>query len=238
MSRRRSPPRRPQGRGFPRASSPRFAGRVHRGSCSCYNYHMAATSIPTLERRLRELLREHSVTRGDFTLASGRRSTFYIDARRTTMSGEGLVVIGALGLARLTARGWAPDLVGGLTLGADPVAYAVAAAARAEGMPLDAFSVRKQAKAHGTGKRIEGCFRPGAAVVVVEDVITTGRSAAEAIAAVTAEGGRDIGAALADGTPAAGESPPSDAGVVLIAGGGREADVVALLPQLSVAPGI
>src|SRR5206468_101574 len=83
-------------------------------------------------------------------------------------SGEGLVVIGALGLARLTARGWAPDLVGGLTLGADPVAYAVAAAARAQGMPLDAFSVRKQAKAHGTGKRIEGCFSPGAAVVVVD----------------------------------------------------------------------
>jgi len=154
---------------------------------------MSATSIATLERRLRELLRERSVTRGDFTLASGRRATFYIDARRTTMSGEGLVVIGALGLARLTARGWAPDLVGGLTLGADPVAYAVAAAARAQGMPLDAFSVRKEAKAHGTGKRIEGCFRPGAAVVVVEDVITTGHSVAEAITAVTAEGGRVLG---------------------------------------------
>src|SRR6266576_606665 len=173
MSRRRSPPRRPPGRGCSRRSSAQFAGKVHSSSCYCYYYHMAATSIPTLERRLRELLREHSVTRGDFTLASGRRSTFYIDARRTTMSGEGLVVIGALGLARLTARGWAPDLVGGLTLGADPVAYAVAAAARAQGMPLDAFSVRKQAKAHGTGKRIEGCFRPGAAV--------------------TAEGGRVLG---------------------------------------------
>ena len=154
---------------------------------------MASTSIPALERRLRDLLQERSVTRGEFTLASGRRSTFYIDARRTTMSGEGLVVIGALGLARLTARGWAPDLVGGLTLGADPVAYALAAAARAQGLPLDAFSVRKQAKAHGTGKRIEGCFRPDAAVVVVEDVITTGHSAAEAIAAVTAEGGRVLG---------------------------------------------
>src|SRR3989441_7128230 len=169
MSRRRSPPRRPPSRGCSTRSSAQFAGEVHSSSCYCYYYHMAATSIPTLERRLRELLREHSVPRGDFTLASGRRSTFYIDARRTTMSGEGLVVIGALGLARLTARGWAPDLVGGLTLGADPVAYAVAAAARAQGMSLDAFSVRKQAKAHGTGKRIEGCFRPGAAVVVVED---------------------------------------------------------------------
>src|SRR6266576_2737841 len=174
MSRRRSPPRRPPGRGCSRRSSAQFAGKVHSSSCYCYYSHMAATSIPTLERRLRELLREHSVTRGDFTLASGRRSTFYIDAR-------------------LTARGWAPDLVGGLTLGADPIAYAVAAAARAQGMPLDAFSVRKQAKAHGTGKRIEGCFRPGAAVVVVEDVITTGHSAAEAIAAVTSEGGRVLG---------------------------------------------
>lgn len=146
-----------------------------------------------LQQRLCDLLRERSVTRGDFILASGRRSSFYIDARRTTMSAEGLAVIGSLGLARLAARGWAPDLVGGLTLGADPVAYALAVAARAEGRSLDAFTVRKQAKAHGTGKRIEGCFIPGAAVVVVEDVITTGQSAAEAIAAVTAEGGRVLG---------------------------------------------
>ncbi len=151
-------------------------------------------ATPTdLQQRLRDLLRERSVTRGDFILASGRRSSFYIDARRTTMSGEGLAVIGSLGLARLAARGWAPDLVGGLTLGADPVAYALAAAARAQGRPLNAFTVRKQAKAHGTGKRIEGCFVPGAAVVVVEDVITTGQSATEAIAAVTAEGGRVLG---------------------------------------------
>src|SRR5881628_2462967 len=129
---------------------------------------MSSPSIPTLERRLRELLQERSVTRGDFLLASGRRSGFYIDARRTTMSGEGLVVIGALGLARLATRGWAPDLVGGLTLGADPVAYAIAVAARAQGRPLDAFTVRKQAKTHGTGRRIEGCFTAGAAAVVVE----------------------------------------------------------------------
>jgi orotate phosphoribosyltransferase len=150
-------------------------------------------SSASLEQRLRELLRERSVIRGDFTLASGKRSSFYIDARRTTMSGEGLAVIGALGLARVTTQGWVPDLVGGLTLGADPIAYAIAAAARAQGQPLDAFTVRTQAKAHGTGKRIEGCFRPGAAVVVVEDVITTGQSAADAIAAVTAEGGRVLG---------------------------------------------
>src|SRR5206468_11831949 len=155
MSRRRSPPCRPPSRGCSRRSSAQFAGKAHSSSCYYYYYHMAATSIPTLERRLRELLRERSVTRGDFTLASGRRSTFYIDARRTTMSGEGLALIGALGLARLAARRWTPDLVGGLTLGADPVAYALVAAAHAAGRALDAFTVRKEPKTHGTGQRIE-----------------------------------------------------------------------------------
>jgi orotate phosphoribosyltransferase len=152
-----------------------------------------APSSADLQRRLRDLLRERSVTHGDFVLASGRRSTFYIDARRATMSGEGIALIGALGLARLAARGWMPDLVGGLTLGADPVAYALAVAARSQGQTLDAFTVRKQAKTHGTGQRIEGCFTAGASVVVVEDVITTGHSTAEAIAAVTAAGGRVLG---------------------------------------------
>src|SRR6266478_4440398 len=162
---------------------------------------MPSPSIPTLQQRLREILRERSVTHGDFTLASGRRASFYSDARRTTMSGEGLVVIGPLGLARFAARGWAPDLVGGLTLGADPVAYAIAAAARAQGRPLDAFSVRKQAKTHGTGKRIEGCFTPGAAVVVVEDVITTGPPEAEANAAVTAEAAGVMGVSAVPARP-------------------------------------
>jgi len=144
-------------------------------------------------RRLRELLLERSVSRGDFVLASGQRSSFYIDARRTTMSAEGLAVIGALGLARLRARDWRPQTIGGLTLGADPIAYAVALAARAQGVPLDAFTVRKQVKTHGTGRRIEGCFAPQTSVVVVEDVITTGGSARQAIAAVEAEGGRVLG---------------------------------------------
>jgi orotate phosphoribosyltransferase len=129
------------------------------------------------KQRLRELLLERSVSRGDFVLASGRRSSFYIDARRTTMSAEGLVLIGALGLTRLHARDWRPQTIGGLTLGADPVAYAVALAARTHGVALDAFTVRKQAKTHGTGRRIEGCFAPQSRVVVVEDVITTGCSA-------------------------------------------------------------
>lgn len=126
-------------------------------------------------------------------LASGRRSSVYVDARRTTMSGEGLALIGVLGLERLAARGWAPRAVGGLTLGADPVAYAVAAAAQDRGVALDAFTVRRQPKTHGTAQRIEGCFEPGDSVVVVEDVITTGASAREAIRAVEAAGGRVLG---------------------------------------------
>jgi len=146
-----------------------------------------------LRQNLKDLLSTRSLRRGDFVLASGKHSTFYIDARLTTMSGEGLAVIGALGLVRLAARGWTPLAVGGLTLGADPVAYALAAAARGRGLPLDAFTVRKQAKTHGTGKRIEGCFVAGMPVVIVEDVITTGGSAQEAIGAVESEGGQVLG---------------------------------------------
>ena len=143
--------------------------------------------------RLGELLRERSVRHGDFVLASGRRSPFYVDARQTTMSGEGLVLIGIVGLERLGVRGWQPQVVGGLTLGADPVAYAIAAAAQGRGVALDAFTVRKQPKDHGTGQRIEGCFVPGARVVVVEDVLTSGRSAMEAVTAIEGEGGHVLG---------------------------------------------
>jgi len=143
---------------------------------------------------LHELLRARSVQRGDFVLASGRRSTYYIDARLTTMAAEGLAVIGRAGLAAIRAAGWEPAALGGLTMGADPVAYAVATASLQGGGPIiDAFSVRKEAKQHGTGRRIEGNFSPGARVVVVEDVITTGGSAIQAIEAIQAEGGVVLG---------------------------------------------
>ena len=146
-----------------------------------------------LRDTLKALLLSRSVRRGDFILASGRRSSFYIDARLTTMSGEGLAVIGGLGLDRLAVRGWTPRAVGGLTLGADPVAYALALTAQRRGQLLDAFTVRKQPKDHGTGKRIEGCFGAGYPVVVVEDVLTTGNSAREAITTVEREGGHVLG---------------------------------------------
>lgn len=146
-----------------------------------------------LRDTLKDLLLARSVHRGDFVLASGRRSSYYIDARRTTMSGEGLAVVGGLGLDRLAARGWTPRAVGGLTLGADPIAYALALTATRRGQRLDAFTVRKAPKDHGTGERIEGCFAPGDAVVIVEDVLTTGSSAREAISAVEREGGHVVG---------------------------------------------
>jgi orotate phosphoribosyltransferase len=135
------------------------------------------------------LLRERSLTRGDFVLSSGRHSNYYIDARVTTMSGQGQVLIGRLGLAQLDALGWAPHLVGGLTLGADPIAYAIAHAAALQGRRLDAFTVRKEVKSHGAGRQIEGSFTPGARVVVVEDTITTGDSALRAAAVIQDAGG-------------------------------------------------
>jgi orotate phosphoribosyltransferase len=141
------------------------------------------------QQRLLALLNERSVRRGTFTLASGRTSAFYVDARVTTMSAAGQALLGELGLEAIRRAGWAVELVGGLTMGADPVAYAIARASHARPPEIDAFSVRKEAKAHGTGRRIEGCFRGGAHVVVVEDVITTGASALTAIRAVTDAGG-------------------------------------------------
>ena len=143
--------------------------------------------------RLIALLRERSVATGDFVLASGRRSHWYIDCRRTTMHAEGLALIGALGLAAIRDAGWAPTAVGGLTLGADPVAYAIARASHDAPPAVHGFTVRKQAKTHGAGRRVEGCFEPGMPVVVVEDVITTGGSALEAAAAVREAGGQIAG---------------------------------------------
>jgi orotate phosphoribosyltransferase len=139
------------------------------------------------------LLGSRSVRHGQFTLASGRTSTFYIDARLTTMSPEGLSLIGPLGLATLRAAGWQADAVGGLTLGADPIAYAISYASAQSDKPLKAFTVRKDAKAHGTGKLIEGPFSAGDRVVIVEDVITTGGSALRAVEAVRDKQGIVVG---------------------------------------------
>jgi len=139
--------------------------------------------------RLLTLLAERSARQGHFTLASGRESTLYIDARLTTMSPDGLALIGPLALKALQDAKWNITAVGGLTLGADPLSYAISYASASTSQPLRAFTVRKEAKLHGTGKLIEGPFQTGDRVAVIEDVITTGGSALRAIQAIRSAGG-------------------------------------------------
>lgn len=143
--------------------------------------------------RLLDLLATKSARHGQFTLASGRQSTLYIDARLTTMSPEGLALIGPLALLALETQGWRVDAVGGLTLGADPIAYAIAYASAGRAKPIRAFTVRKEAKSHGTGRLIEGPFQSGDTVAIAEDVITTGSSALHAVDAVRSAGGTVAG---------------------------------------------
>jgi orotate phosphoribosyltransferase len=148
--------------------------------------------------RLLDILAARSARRGEFTLASGRQSSLYIDARLTTMSPDGMSLIGPLALETIDEAGWRVDAIGGLTLGADPVSYAIsyASALREQGggpPALRAFTVRKEPKAHGTGRLVEGPFEKGDRVVVVEDVITTGGSALRAAAALRDAGAEVIG---------------------------------------------
>lgn len=140
-----------------------------------------------------ELLKTKSVRYGDFTLASGRKSDVYIDARLTTMSPEGLVLIGPLALSTIRRMKWSADSIGGLTLGADPIAYAVSYASFSSPPWLRAFTVRKEPKQHGARRLIEGPFKKGDRVIVLEDVVTTGESAIKAIDAVRDAGGEVVG---------------------------------------------
>jgi orotate phosphoribosyltransferase len=163
------------------------------------------------------LLAARSAKRGQFTLASGKQSTFYIDARLTTMSPEGLSTIGPLALSALRQTEWQVDAIGGLTLGADPIAYAISYASANSDQPLRAFTVRKELKAHGTGKLIEGPFKQGDHVAVIEDVITTGGSAIRAIDAVRAAGGVVTGVLAVVDREEGGRQTIEKAGVPVIA---------------------
>ena len=142
---------------------------------------------------LEHLLVEKSVKTGHFILASGKESNVYVDARLTTMSPEGMRLIGPLALEKIDAAKWNPDSIGGLTLGADPVSFAISYASAGRKKPLRAFTVRKEAKTHGTGNLIEGPFSARDKAVVIEDVITTGKSALQAIDAVRRQGAEVIG---------------------------------------------
>jgi orotate phosphoribosyltransferase len=147
------------------------------------------------KEQLRALLTKKSVCHGEFTLASGAKSDFYVDARVTTLDPRGGWLIGQLGwelvketAAKLNRR---VNAIGGMTMGADPISLSIAMAAqRADSStPLQAFTVRKSTKEHGRLKRIEGNFTPGDSVVVVDDVITTGGSTIQAINAIKEAGG-------------------------------------------------
>jgi len=171
----------------------------------------------TDRKLLTSLLAERSSKRGHFVLASGRESQFYIDARLTTMSPEGLSVIGRLGLGVLRESGWRVDAVGGLTLGADPISYAISRESANTDRPVRAFTVRKEAKTHGTGKVIEGPFRTSDHVAVIEDVITTGGSALRAIEAVRAAGGIVSGVLAVVDREEGGRESLESAGIIVIA---------------------
>lgn len=134
-----------------------------------------------------------AVVRGRVTLASGKEADYYVDLRRVTLDGAAAPVVGRV--MRALVSDWDFEAAGGLTLGADPVAVAMMHAAAAEGRRLDAFVVRKESKAHGLQRRIEGTEVAGRRVVVVEDTSTTGGSVMQAVQAVQEAGGIVVGVA-------------------------------------------
>lgn len=160
-------------------------------------------------QQLLSMLARDSFRLGEFKLSSGGTSNYYIDCRTTTLNAEGARLTGRVFLDEIYRRGWAPQAIGGLTLGADPIVVAVAMLsgqqvqgrkARPDVSPggasdwmVHGFLVRKAEKAHGTGRRIEGFRQKGAAVVIVDDVCTTGASTIQAIEAAREFGFKIIG---------------------------------------------
>jgi len=137
-----------------------------------------------LRRQLLELLREKSFRYSPdkpFKLVSGRESPYYIDCRPTTHNAQGLALIGEIIFQLI--RDLKVTAIGGLTMGADPIAHATALTSYLKGQPINAFSVRQKPKEHGTGGLLVGDVTPGDRAVVVEDVVTTGGSALRAVAA-------------------------------------------------------
>ena len=150
--------------------------------------------MPQKQEKLVKLIRRLSYREGEFVLASGQKSSFYIDLKATTLHPDGAALIGELALNEINERSIEVDAVGGMTLGADPIATAVSLAARSKGRFLPAYIVRKEPKSHGTSKYIEGTenLKPGARVIVVEDVVTTGGSSKKAIERLQSDGYKPI----------------------------------------------
>ena len=136
---------------------------------------------------LQSLIREKSLKFGDFTLASGKKATYYLDCRQITLDSVGAKLIGE-GILELLQKGTMPQAVGGMAIGADPITAAVITVAAFQNIPLKGFMVRKQSKGHGTNQFVEGPITAGNRVVIVEDVVTTGGSSFDAIEKVEALG--------------------------------------------------
>jgi orotate phosphoribosyltransferase len=140
--------------------------------------------MPSARQELLSLLATKSFRLGEFKLSSGGVSDYYVDCRTTTLDARGAKCTGQVFLDEIRARGWNPQAIGGLTMGADPIVVAVAIASG----EIHGFLVRKSEKQHGTGQRIEGFRGRPARVVIVDDVCTTGSSTIQAI-----EAARDFG---------------------------------------------
>lgn len=143
--------------------------------------------VPDVRAELLTVLRERAVLRGDFTLTSGARSEYYLDARVVTLSAEGAYLVGHAFWEAL--RESDIEGVAGMSVGADPIVTAIAVVSAGSSRPLDAIIARKQRKEHGAQRLLEGPWHAGMRVAVVDDTFTTGASALEAAAAVEAEGG-------------------------------------------------
>src|ERR1700756_5038462 len=146
--------------------------------------------MPSVRQELLRLLAHKSFKLGEFKLSSGASSDYYIDCRLTTLDARGSQLTGQVFLEEIRQRGWKPQAIGGLTMGADPIVVAVSVTSG----ELSGFLVRKAEKQHGTGQRIEGFRKKGARVVIVDDVCTTGSPAVQAIEAAREFGFDVVGA--------------------------------------------
>ena len=138
---------------------------------------------------LRQHVLAHSLKTGNFTLKSGRTSSWFLDTKQTACRSDGILLVADVALALLPADVTA---IGGLTMGADPVAFGIAAIAASRGRTLRSFSVRKESKDHGVTGRIAGALQPGDKVAIVEDTVTRGTSIFEAVEAVRAFGAHPV----------------------------------------------
>ncbi|QEG43496.1 orotate phosphoribosyltransferase [Roseimaritima ulvae] len=164
---------------------------------------------------LKQLLRSEALKFGDFTLASGKKASYYLDCRNLTLHPKAANLIAAGMLQQMDANGPLPDAVGGMAIGADPITAAIITVAGRRDLPLRGFMVRKEPKGHGTGRQVEGPVQPGQRVVIVEDVITSGGSALKAVDAAQAFGLEVIGVLAIIDRLAGGQQAFADRGLKL-----------------------